>query len=402
MTMKAWLAAGKRGAIDLQRFRAVAAGLSLVREARPRPAAVFPSDTPHYDPELGIFTFCGTYREMGRQFAEVFPLADLLKRSRTYLRTHKETRSEIGRAKGLLETWHPQMRGWLQGIVDHHRQYDLDEAVLAAFCTVLADDAWFSSCSAVAVNHRGSAIVGQNLDLGRSCRLALIRLVPSSGMVILARVIVGYPWILAIANQAGLVVGGSSIDVNEAPRADGELLPQELLADLILSRARTVKEVVALLDTLPALGPLNGGVSLVFADKAGTTCHVEITGGKWVTNMSAEDVCVTTNHFRHPEMAPLGRVEGWMSERLLENSRARYEHARTFFREPTEADHDAVVALLRVSKGCGAWLRKARWPDLGYTTASYIIDGHDRTIEYWIGSGAQTSRRASIDDLLRR
>ena len=68
----------------------------------------------------------------------------------------------------------------------------------------------------------------------------------------------------------------------------------------------------------------------------------------------------------------------------------------------TSTPRHAVAALLRQAGGGGAWLRKARWPDLGYTTASYVVDLHDRTIEYWMGAGVTASHRASIDSLLTR
>ena len=400
MILDTVFASVQRSVGSLQRFRVTAPFVSFLREVRPLPPAAYPASTPHYDAELGLFTFKGTYRQMGRQFAEVFPPLKSLDGARHFLAKRKSVRGEISRATCLLEQWHPQMLDWLRGIVDDHQRYSIDEAVLAAFGSVLMDCAVPTSCSAVAFMSGDRPVIGQNLDLGRSCQLALARILPLDGSFKLARIVAGYPWVLSFVNRAGLVVCGSSINVNQAPVASGELLPQELLADFVLSRANTVAGGIELLNHIPPVGPLNGGLSLILGDSSGDIRQVEIAGDKLAANEPAHGLWITTNHFRHPDMSPLCEEHGWAGKRLLENSIARYDHAGRFFGDDFLGRRDPLTVLLRSNGGKGAWLRKAQWPDLGYTTASYIVDLNRRTIDYWIGAGADEPRHASIDRLL--
>ncbi len=403
MTLTGVLAGVQRRLMELQRFRVVAAGLAISRELRPLPPATYPAGTPYYDTDLGVFTFRGTYREMGRQFAEVFPMTALLRTYRRRLHKSGEAlRSEVRRAMALIARWHPDMLAWLEGVADGHAGHTVEDAVLGAFCTVLTDFVAPSSCSAVAVRCDDGTIVGQNLDLGRSCPVALARVIPSSGLAKLSRITVGYPWLVSFANEAGLVVCGSSINVNWPRRPGGDLLPQEMVADLLLSRAASVDEVIDIVREMPPIGPLDGGLSLIAADRGGRIRYLEMTGRSVAIEAPSSGPWITTNHFRDPDLAALCERDDWTGRRLLDNSIARYRHAIAWYGGDGAVDRAAIVALLRTAGPDGAWRRMARWPDLGYTTASFIVDLRDSTVEYWIGPAADRSGNTSIAALRSR
>jgi len=180
---------------------------------------------------------------------------------------------------------------------------------------------------------------------------------------------------------------------------DGSQVPQEILSDLILSRARNVDEALRLLETLPPIGPFSGGVSLLFADAAGTARQVDLTGKSIEVIPPANSIWITTNHFRG-ELSRLNNRSDQMCVRLEENSRSRYRRAIETFRDGCP-DVAQMKALMREDRVHGAWLRTGVWPDVGYTTASYLIDLQSKQLEFWLGSDAASSRCLNYEVLFR-
>lgn len=362
----------------------------------PAPVTAFDTNTPHFDPQPGIFRFRGSDKEIGVQFADAFRLEEALARSEMLL--HVDGGEGVRLALALLERWAPSHLEFLRGIAACHVGHCLETVVHAAFSTILMKTNALNSCSSLSFCDHGKPVVGQNLDLGRNTLVALACLVPERGIARMARVNLGYPWLCTFINAAGLVASSSSTNVNRPNRANDNLLPQELIFEIILSQAKSTKEAVDLLTSLPSVGPLNGGVSAIFADVSGDTRHVEITGLLRKINDDVPGAHITTNHFRHPAMANLNRHDDWMSKRLEAGSVARYDHAVNAL----AAEGGPTVAwlrkLLRTEGDEGAWLRKARWPDLGYTTASYLVDLKKNELEFWLGSEAEHSRHVTLAD----
>lgn len=360
----------------------------------PPPVARFDENTPHFDHQTGIFRFHGTDREIGRQFAEAFRLEGALSRSE---RVRNEDGGErVRQAHALLEQFVPSHLEFLRGIADAQVRYPLETVIHAACSTVLTEGEFSSSCSSLAFDFHGKPVIGQNLDLGRNTMVALACIVPEEGIARMARITLGYLWLSTFMNAAGVVAVGSSVNVNRSHRPNGTLLPQTLLFDTILSTATSVHEAISILDGLPPFGPENDGTSAIFADFSGAVRQVEITGDQWHVIKENSGIYITTNHFRHPAMAPLNRNTDRISLREETSSLARYRYAMRLIESERELTPTWLRELLRTEGEEGAWLRKGRWPDVGYTSVSYLINLPAGEIEFWLGAGAEHSVRMTL------
>jgi hypothetical protein len=381
--------------LNLQRLRLTGELVGLARRFKSPPRAPFDARTPHYDATRGLFTFSGSQAEIGRQFAEALPMEPTLRVYDALRR--QEAPALLEQADRMLAAVAGGYREFLHGIAAHYTGYSYETVLRMACCTVLDGQPVTRSCTSLAIRHAAPPLIGQNLDLGMDTLVALACIRPERGRARLAVVNVGYPWMTAIVNDAGLTAAGSSVNVAQAHVPSGDLLPQEIVFDLLLSGAGTVAEAVDAISALPALGPLNGGITAVLADCGGDIREIEWTGGSRAISAPC-DAAITANHFRQPEMMAFNRRSDWLSMRLEANSAARYGHAAALAARPAAFTRERLRSLLRDAAPEGAWLRKARWPDIGYTTVSYLVDLAAGEVEVWLGAGATTSSRLALAD----
>lgn len=346
--------------------------------------------TPYYDGKHHVFIFKGSYRQIGKQYVTAIPMANNLRKVRRYLNrldhgSRQKLNIEIDKAKHFLEERFSGMLELMKGVCDAYPLFDLDEVVLLNYCTVLMNWQVFSSCSSIAFLVNGKPVIGQNLDLGRGRGYAAAYIIPEDGNALFVHVNPGFLWFSAGVNEFGLCITGSSVNVEARNIIDGDQFPQEMLDFYLLSQTREADDAYKRLRSLPKQGPLQGGSSLILADKGGRVKNAEVAGD--IISLSESDmlVWVTTNHFRISRLVRMNRRSDKISIRLEENSVARYQEAITWS-SGNILKTDSLRVFLRRKGYAGAWWRTALYPDLGRTAASYIIDFNAGNFEYWVES----------------
>lgn len=374
-------------------FLLCVAGLLIFGAYPPGPIAEtdtvpFPyySATPYYNARDKIFVFKGTYREIGRQYARAVPLAGPLDKSRNYLSRLSETsrvqlQKKIRNVGELLAKRFPAALEMMLGIADAQLGYSLQDILLTNSCTTLVNWDSFSACSSIAFRENENIVLGQNLDLGQASHCALAFIIPDNGLAFYASFAPGYLWFTTGVNEAGLCVTGSSINADFKDEFRGDLFPIEMIMFYLLSKARSVDEALGLLAGIPQRGPLREGASLLLADRSGALRNIEVSHDQVVTN--TEPVYITTNHYRTAELCSYNRRNTDMCLLLEKNSAARYRRGVEWLKEAPRIAR--LREFLRDTGGDGAWCQTGREPDIGFTSASYIIDFTHGSFEYWIG-----------------
>ncbi|MBD3306063.1 hypothetical protein GF348_06765 [candidate division KSB3 bacterium] len=369
------------------------------------PNCPYDADTPHYDINSRLFIFRGSYREIGRQYCRAISMEGELRRAREYIysldrHSRGKLRREIENAKEMIKKNFSQLFEMMRGACDVHVRYSIDEIMLLTFSSVLTDWQTFRACSAISVLRAGRPLLGQNLDLGCTNATALAYLIPEDGCAVLTHVNPETLWFTVGVNEFGFSVTGASVNVDRENIFSGALFPTEILLSCILWQARDVRSACGLLKKLLPVGPFNQGANLILADKSGDVKNVEIAGDALGFNSRDINPWIATNHFRTPGLCRINRHDDRMSIMLEENSIARYKFARSIFQKGL-FDSLAVANLLRGENPPGAWCRRARGKDSGYTTASYIIDFANTKFHYWLGVSAQKEGNNFFDlDLL--
>ena len=157
-------------------------------------------------------------------------------------------------------------------------------------------------CSNLIFTHSADGpILARTCDLpaheGKHAGLALVR--PEGGMAVLASNWPGTTWRGTGINEAGLAVGGSSCaaDVAEPP----ECMNPHALPTLVLARAESVADAIALLDSLASP---RWGANYALVDASGDAAIVEKAGTYQGVRRPEGGRVWCTNHSLTPEMAP--------------------------------------------------------------------------------------------------
>ena len=372
--------------------------------SRPIPGFPYGRHSPFFQSDYGLFVFSGSSENIGRQFGTAFPQGPSFERARRYLShidvaRRAQLRKEIASATDVLKENFPEMLAMMRGAQTVTPWYLLEEIVLSVFFTVLTDFEKYWTCSSIATMDCGLPVVGQNLDLGRTNNVAIACLIPDHGQSRIVHINPKTMWMTALINEGGLSAVGSSVNVGCEARIDGRQIPQEILTDLILSRACTVDEALSILHSLPTLGPLSGGLSMLLADSSGAIRQVDMTGKSLDIVQPENSIWITTNHFRG-ELSRLNDISDDLCIELGHNSRSRFKFAIEAF-SGTDSCASRIRALMRARDCSGAWFRAGVWPDVGYTTASYLMDYRSKRFEYWLGSDAKESRSFNYEEVFR-
>ena len=163
------------------------------------------------------------------------------------------------------------------------------------------------ACSAVAVGKErsgtGGPLLGRNLDypsLGYVQHYSLVTVYRPDGKKAFASV--GFPGVVGVLsgmNQDGLSLG--VLEVFETRRGESTFdvkgTPYALCLRRVLEEAATIDEAVEVLGKLRRTTTIN----VAIADRSGVAV-LEVSPKRVVNRLPEAHVCVTTNHFRSPEL----------------------------------------------------------------------------------------------------
>lgn len=172
----------------------------------------------------------------------------------------------------------------------------------------------------------GGPIIFSNSDDPFTTRTRLVVVEPADGYKFIAAQIVSPPPPVSFnmmhtrgLNAAGLAYTWASVAPVAEPTSEQAIgIPYTQFGRLVLSRARTVDDVIALLDRYPRAYHGN----FLFADAEGTVALIEISTQTFhVETRITDGAFARTNHWVSSRMTPLG------SERVGQASLERYERA---------------------------------------------------------------------------
>ena len=165
------------------------------------------------------------------------------------------------------------------------------------------------ACSAVAIGKDRSAtggpLLARNLDypsLGYVQHYSLVTVYRPKGKKSFASV--GFPGLVGVLsgmNEDGLSLGVLEVFETKEGEShfDGKGIPYALCLRRVLEEASTIDEAVKVLDGLRRTTTIN----VVIADRHGVAV-LEVSPKRVVKRLPKANVCVTTNHFRSPELKP--------------------------------------------------------------------------------------------------
>ncbi len=245
----------------------------------------------------------GTPYEIGRQIGEATKLAigatlDMLV---TRFRHWDDAQFERTREQHMAYTERraPELIEEAQGIADGSG-VDFRWIYLASFYASMQRG--LDGCSNLIFTQSADGpILARTCDLpaheGKHAGLALVR--PEGGMAVLASTWPGTTWRGTGINEAGLAVGGSSCsaDVEQPP----ECMNPHAIPTLVLARAESVSEAIALLDSLASP---RWGANYALVDASGDAAIVEKAGLHQAVRRPEGGRLWCTNHSLTAEMAP--------------------------------------------------------------------------------------------------
>jgi isopenicillin-N N-acyltransferase-like protein len=191
---------------------------------------------------------------------------------------------------------------------------------------------------------------------GKHAGLALVR--PEGGMAVLAGTWPGTTWRGTGINEAGLAVGGSSCSADVPEPA--EYLNPHAIPTLVLARAESVSDAIALLETI--VSP-QWGANYAMVDASGDAAIVEKAGTHQAVRRAEGGRLWCTNHSQTAALTPFAIDD---PERLRE-SRERYEAIGRLSAEGVPGVGGAREVLSYTDRP-GAVCRYADDDPLGYQT----------------------------------
>ncbi|KKJ77012.1 hypothetical protein WH95_10125 [Kiloniella litopenaei] len=367
-------------------------------------------DTAFFDSKAGIFHFSGSWRDIGKQLAQTSSEArhrNLFSQIIENLRSTQDNtlRKRANVLQKSIKKSFPQYSDLLCGW-SKYLGLDEQEGVMLAVWPLLANPEINNliSCGAYALlDGKGRCTsLGGNLDLGPTVISAPALFSPNGGPQILAHFALGLPWPTIGVNQYGLAVMGASVNTLAVPPLfqQDEILPVYLLPFWILVHGYNTRQTMFLLEQNRLFEPLNGGANLLITDKDGELAQAEISSGSRQVSFIKSDAGIAVNHFLAQEMQPLNDTNSSNTRLLLKLSHERYDFARNLAPKTPED----LEVLLRSTQGTGAWCRYGKTPDIGWTSASYLIDFRKGVFKSWNGSvpSRPKCREIHLEDIFDR
>lgn len=212
-----------------------------------------------------------------------------------------------------------------------------------------ATDPWMDACTiggaTGGATRDGDPIIFSNSDDPFTTRTRLIVVEPADGYKFIAAQIVSPPPPVSFnmmhtrgLNAAGLAYTWASVAPTTEPTSEQAIgIPYNQFGRLALSQARTVSDVIGLLDRYPRAYHGN----FLFADAEGTVALIEIsTRTYYVDTRITDGAFARTNHWVSEQMVPLG------TDRVGQASLERYERACALVAEQAGAiDKDSFARV---------------------------------------------------------
>ena len=301
--------------------------------------------------------------------------------------------SRIDAALEVLTASIPEVREMLDGVTQTGVG-NLREVALANLTPQLIDGRPHRSCGAIAMRGPDGIVFAQNLDLGPTNAVSAAILRPHNGVAFVTHFNPGTLWFTTGFNDCGLLVGGSSVNVDREFSPDASKLSDCFMDILLLARAHDVESAVELLKGIPGSAPANSGIASLLADKTGRIAVSECTG----TDLDVQEVGtgVVANMFRGTRLAALNRSGDPVSDAVLTNSKRRVAAAEAWIAE-TSVSYERLCQFIRGRSGPGAWCRSAVSPDIGWTTATYCFDMAKGRMDFWHGVAPHNPPRRTLD-----
>jgi hypothetical protein len=197
-------------------------------------------------------------------------------------------------------------------------------------CMVACSDPWTDACTiggaTGSATRDGAPIIFSNSDDPFATRTRLVVVDPADGYKFIAAQIVSPPPPVSFnlmhtrgLNAVGLAYSWASVAPTSEPTSEHAIgIPYNQFGRLILSQARTVADVIALIERYPRAYHGN----FLFADAEGTIALIEISTQTYhVETQITDGAFARTNHWISPRMVPLGTAQ------VGQASRERYERA---------------------------------------------------------------------------
>jgi len=245
----------------------------------------------------------GSPYEVGRQIGEATELAigNSLDMLAARFRHWDEDRFERVRATEMAYTERraPELVEEAHGIADGSG-FDFRWIYLASFYASMRRG--LDGCSnLIFTDSADGPVLARTCDLpaheGKHAGLALVR--PDGGMAVLASTWPGTTWRGTGINEAGLAVGGSSCAADVPEPA--ECMNPHAIPTLVLARAESVSDAIALLETL--VSP-RWGANYALVDASGDAAVVEKAGTYQAVRRAEGGRLWCTNHSVTETMAP--------------------------------------------------------------------------------------------------
>jgi acyl-CoA:6-aminopenicillanic acid acyl transferase len=189
---------------------------------------------------------------------------------------------------------------------------------------------WLDACTiggaTGSATRDGAPIIFSNSDDPFTTRTRLVVVEPADGYTFIATQIVSPPPPVSFnqmhtrgLNAAGLAYSWASVAPISEPTSDQAIgIPYYQFGRLVLSQARTVADVIAILDRYPRAYHGN----FLFADAEGTVALIEISTRTFhVETQITDGAFARTNHWISPRMTAIG------GDQVRQASHERYERA---------------------------------------------------------------------------
>jgi hypothetical protein len=344
-----------------------------------------PWDGGHLDRTLGILRLSGSWRDIGRAVAEIgggnaFVAATLAALSRLPSRVQRELSQQAERAFAHVSKSIPHLTHLFDGACEA-ASISREELILAHCITAISPSTIPRSCGAIGWLTPDGPVIAQTLDLGLTNDTAAALVEPAGGIPFVCHMNIGTMWFSTGINAQGVAIAGASVNVRKDYGAPPPCFVHPFIDLLVLSRASSRIEALALLrGARPFGGPGDGSAHLV-ADRDGMSV-VEIAGDRMEEQRSSR--ALVNNHFELGGMPALEAADRTAAHyRRL--SLSRRQSALRMLDKNTSNDVDTLTAFLEEGHRSDCWNRSAVPPDDGWTTARYVIDVPRRRFTVWNG-----------------
>ncbi len=196
--------------------------------------------------------------------------------------------------------------------------------------SIYCGETWTDACTiggaTGSATRDGDPIIFSNSDDPFTTRTHLVVVEPADGYKFIAAQIISPPPPVSFnqmhtrgLNAAGLAYTWASVAPTTEPTSEQAIgIPYNQFGRLVLSQARTVPDVIALIERYPRAYHGN----FLFADAEGTVALIEISTETYhVETRITDGAFARTNHWISPRMVPLG------TEQVGQASLERYERA---------------------------------------------------------------------------